>query len=227
MKQKTIWLTGCTSGLGRNLLAEFGKAGHTVVGCGRRQELIAELQQQFPSPHFFSAVDVSDDSQVEIFCRDAFQQTGPPDLLINNAAIVNNPASLWQIPAADFDRLMAININGTANMIRHTVPMMIESNTGIIVNLSSGWGRSTSPEVAPYCASKWAIEGLTRALAQELPSGLAAMAMDPGVINTRMLRTCWGAAAGNYPDASQWARTAAPFLLGLDTSQNGHAITAP
>ncbi|MBT8045210.1 MAG: SDR family oxidoreductase, partial [Verrucomicrobiae bacterium] len=84
-----------------------------------------------------------------------------------------------------------------------------------------------SPEVAPYCASKWAIEGLTQALAQELPDGLAAVAMNPGVINTHMLQTCWGAHASSYEDASIWAKTAAPFLLAIDISQNGQAITAP
>ena len=224
---KTIWLTGCTSGLGRALVAEFSRAGHTVAACGRRSELIEGLQRNFPAPHFFSSVDVADDLQAEEFCKDAFAVTGAPDLLINNAAIVNEPAPLWEIPAEEFDRLTAININGTANMIRHAVPLMIRAGEGIIVNLSSGWGRSTSPEVAPYCASKWAIEGLTQALSQELPSGLAAVALNPGVINTRMLQTCWGEHASSYQDAETWAGTAAPFLLGLKTSQNGQALSAP
>lgn len=227
MKSKTIWLTGCTSGLGRALVDEFAAAGHTVAGCGRRESLISELQQKVPYPHFFDAVDVSDDVQVKKFCANALEQTGAPDLLINNAAIVNRPAALWEVPAEEFDLLTAININGTANMIRHASPIMIAKGSGIIVNLSSGWGRSTSPEVAPYCASKWAIEGLTQALAQELPHGLATVAMNPGVINTRMLQTCWGEHASSYDDAGAWAKTAAPFLLNLKTSQNGQAITAP
>jgi len=224
---QTIWLTGCTSGLGRALVDEFTATGHTVAACGRRTELIEKLQQAFPSPHFFSSVDVADDLQAEQFCRDAYEATGAPDLVLNNAAIVNEPAPLWEITAEEFDRLTAININGTANMIRHAVPVMIERGKGIIVNFSSGWGRSTSPEVAPYCASKWAIEGLSQALAQELPRGLAAMALNPGVINTRMLQTCWGEHASSYEDAENWARTAAPFLLGLKTSQNGQPLSAP
>jgi NADP-dependent 3-hydroxy acid dehydrogenase YdfG len=59
MHAKTIWITGCTSGLGRALVDEFTKAGHTVAGCGRRAELIEELQQLFPAPHFFATVDVA------------------------------------------------------------------------------------------------------------------------------------------------------------------------
>lgn len=68
----------------------------------------------------------------------------------------------------------------------------------IIVNISSGWGRSTSPEVAPYCASKWAIEGLTQALAQELPSGMVTVALNPGIIHTDMLNICFGEEAKYY-----------------------------
>jgi NAD(P)-dependent dehydrogenase (short-subunit alcohol dehydrogenase family) len=227
METKTIWITGCTSGLGRALIDEFTAAGHTVAACGRRKGLIEELQGSFPSPHYFSPVDVASDEEVAKFCHDARAATGAPQLLINNAAIVNEPAKLWEIPAEEFDQLTAININGTANMIRHALPMMLEQGHGMIVNLSSGWGRSTSPEVTPYCASKWAIEGLSQALSQELPRGFGVVALNPGVINTRMLRTCWGEHAESYEDATAWAKTAAPFLLGLKSSQNGQALTAP
>ncbi len=122
---------------------------------------------------------------------------------------------------------MAINVGGVANFIRSVVPLMIEHKTGTVVNLSSGWGRSTSPEVAPYCASKWAVEGLTQALAQELPNGLAAVAVNPGVINTGMLQRCWGEAADQYQTPQQWAVKAAPFLIGLGPDDNGSSLTAP
>lgn len=227
MSSKVIWITGATSGLGRALVDEFTAAGHIVVGCGRRRKLIEQLQHEFSTPHFFSTVDVAHDDEVAAFCQAAKSITGPPDLLLNNAAVVNEPAPLWEISADEFDNLTATNINGVANMIRHAAPMMIEHGNGVIVNLSSGWGRSTSPEVAPYCASKWAIEGLNQAFAQELPSGIATIALNPGVINTDMLQTCWGEHASSYEDAATWASTAAPFLLGLKPSQNGQALTAP
>ena len=97
----------------------------------------------------------------------------------------------------------------------------------MIVNFSSGWGRSTSPEVAPYCASKWAIEGLSQALAQELPPGLAAVALNPGIINTDMLQRCFGPGASAYPTADEWAKKAVPFLANLGASDNGRSLTAP
>ena len=68
-----------------------------------------------------------------------------------------------------------VNVGGVANVIRHFVPPMVSAGRGVIVNLSSGWGRSVAANVAPYCCTKWAIEGLTRALAEELPQGLAAI----------------------------------------------------
>ena len=108
-----------------------------------------------------------------------------------------------------------------------SAPAMIEAGRGVIVNMSSGWGRSTAPEVAPYCASKWAIEGLSSALAQELPSGLAAAAFNPGIINTAMLQKCFGSGAAAYHDAGAWAKEAVPFMADLDTSCNGKQLTAP
>jgi NAD(P)-dependent dehydrogenase (short-subunit alcohol dehydrogenase family) len=152
-------------------------------------------------------------------------QLGAPDLLINNAAVMNRPAPLWAVPADDFDRLIDVNIKGVANAIRAFVPSMVARKAGVIVNLSSGWGRSTSREVAPYCASKFAIEGLTKSLAQELPAGMAAVPLNPGVIDTDMLRSAWGAEAGGYPSADRWAETAAPFLLKLGAKDNGKSLT--
>ena len=104
---------------------------------------------------------------------------------------------------------------------------MLERGSGVIVNLSSGWGRSTSPEVAPYCATKWAVEGLTAALAQELPSGVATVALNPGVIDTEMLRQCWNDGASAYGTPEAWAKTAVPFLESLSAKDNGRQVTAP
>lgn len=221
-----IWLTGCTAGLGRALVKEFTGLGHTVVGCGRNEITLQKLRNTFPDNHFFAA-DVSSNESVHEFCDQALLATGEPDLLINNAATINVPAPLWEVPAEEFDTLISTNINGVANILRHTLPSMIANKKGIIVNFSSGWGRSTSPDVAPYCASKWAIEGLTKSLAQDLPKGLAAVSFNPGVIATDMLRTCYGLDAENYQNPEAWAITAAPFLLKLNVSQNGQAVTAP
>jgi len=207
MAGKTIVLTGATRGLGRALLHEFTAAGHTVLGCGR------------------STVDVRDADAVSKWATRVLDSHGPPDLLINNAALMNAPAPLWQVPAAEFDDVIDVNIKGVANVIRAFVPAMVARASGIIVNLSSGWGRSTSPDVAPYCATKYAIEGLTLALAQELPRGMAAIPLNPGVIDTDMLRQAWEDGAASYPKPEAWAKRAAPFILGFSEKDNGRSLS--
>ena len=123
--------------------------------------------------------------------------------------------------------MIDVNIKGTVSVIRYFLPCMIATGKGVVVNFSSGWGRSTDAEVAPYCATKWAIEGLTQALAQELPAGMAAVALNPGIINTEMLQSCFGDSAASYPTPEQWAKTAVPFLLKLGPKDNGKQLTAP
>ena len=146
-------------------------------------------------PQHFTCIDVANESQVKSWAEQLLANNPPPDLLINNAAIINPLAPLWRVSNEEFSNLIDVNIKGVANVIRYFVPAMLLVKSGIIVNFSSGWGRSTSPEVAPYCASKWAIEGLTRSLAQELPEGMAAIPLNPGIIHTEML-DIWG--QGNF-----------------------------
>ncbi len=220
-------ITGVTRGLGRAMVEEFAKLGWTVAGCGRDEAALAELREQCPAPHHFLTADLASESSISDFAHTVISETGTPDLLLNNGAIINQNAPLWEVSEAEFAKLMDINVKGVASVIRHTVPAMIARGSGIIINFSSGWGRSTSPEVAPYCASKWAIEGLSAALAQELPPGLATAALNPGVINTAMLQQCFGSSASAYPGAEAWAKSAVPFLTRLDTSCNGQQLTAP
>jgi NAD(P)-dependent dehydrogenase (short-subunit alcohol dehydrogenase family) len=221
---KTILITGVTRGLGRALAEWYIAHGHTVVGCGRSAEIL-NLRFTHPAPHDFTALDVAEENKVALWSEHVLARHDAPDLLINNAALMNNPAPLWKVPAAEFNRLVDVNIKGVANVIRHFVPAMVARKTGVIVNLSSGWGRSTSPEVAPYCASKFAMEGLTQALAQELPQGMAAVPLNPGVIDTDMLRQCWADGAASYPKAEAWAKVAAPFILQLGPKDNGRSLS--
>ncbi|MFO0876309.1 MAG: SDR family NAD(P)-dependent oxidoreductase [Gemmataceae bacterium] len=225
--KRRIVITGATRGLGRAMVEKFIALGHTVAGCGRSTSAIDELRAAYPEPHLFASVDVADARAVEQWAREVLARQGAPDLLLNNAAVINENAPLWEVPAEKFDQLMTINVSGTANVIRVLVPAMIQRGSGVIVNFSSGWGRSTSPEVGPYCASKWAIEGLTRALAQELPRGMAAVPLNPGIIDTDMLRSCFGNDAASYAGPQAWAAKAVPFLLDLGPRHNGQALTAP
>ena len=225
--QKLVLITGVSRGLGRAMAEEFIRLGHIVLGCGRSEKEIRQLQKQFTAPHDFAVIDISDDGQVAAWAKRILKSPGAPDLLLNNAGLINRNARLWEIGAQEFSDVIDVNLKGAANVIRHFMPEMLKRGSGVIVNFSSGWGRSTAAEVAPYCATKWAIEGLTQALAQELPSGMAAVPLNPGIINTDMLRSCFGGSASSYPTPQEWAKVAVPFLLKLGPSDNGRPLTVP
>ncbi len=220
-----IVITGVTRGLGRALAEEFIRGGHTVLGCGRAGDAIFDLRMTYQAPHDFSVVDVAIDNKVAIWAAKILENDSAPDLLINNAAVMNRLSPLWEQDDREFTKLVDVNIRGVQNVIRHFVPAMVAQKKGVIVNLSSGWGRSVSPEVGPYCMSKWAMEGLTKALAAELPAGMAAVPLNPGVIDTDMLRSCWADGAASYPKAEAWAKIAAPFLLKLGPKHNGESLS--
>jgi NAD(P)-dependent dehydrogenase (short-subunit alcohol dehydrogenase family) len=225
---KLILITGCSKGLGLAMVRSFTALGHTVVGCARNAKDMADLQQEFGSPHFFKGVDVAEASAVEAWADQVLQKQGAPDLLLNNAAVIHPNGPFWKVPADRFNRVIDVNVKGLANVLRSFLPAMVKAKKGVIVNFSSGWGRSTSPEVSGYCASKYAVEGLTASLAQELPAGMAAVALNPGIINTEMLQDCFGEeSASHYPDAAQWAKSAVPFLLKIGPKDNGQPLTVP
>ena len=227
MTSKTIVLTGAGRGLGQAMCEAFVAAGHTVHACTVSDQSISRLSSTLPAPHSCSQVDITCDSSVQQWAEQLWSQLDQVDLLVNNAGMINQNAPLWEVPVDEFHRVMEVNVNGTFHVLRHFLPKMLEQRNGVIVNFSSTWGRTTSAEVAPYCASKFAIEGLTQSLAKELPTGMAAVAFNPGVINTDMLQSCFGDHAASYPTAQQWSRRAVPFLLQLSAHDNGRSVDAP
>lgn len=224
---KIVLLTGCTRGLGRAMVPEFISRGWTLAGCGRDPAQVAELQDACGATHHFAVCDVRHDSEAAAFCQKVIQTCGVPDLVLNNAAIVNANAPVWEVGAEEFDRVIDINIKGPANVMRHLLPAMLQRGRGVVVNFSSGWGRCTAPEVAPYCATKYAIEGLSQAAAQETGGKVAIIPLNPGIIDTDMLRSCFGAEAAGFPDATAWARRAVPFLIKLGPKDNGQPLSVP
>lgn len=224
---RTVVITGCTRGLGRAMVPLFVDAGWHVAGCGRNADQIAALGRQWPAPHFFSICDVSQEDDVAAFCASLLEKSAPPDLVLNNAAIINPNAPLWETSAEEFSRIIDINIKGPAAMMRHLLPAMLKRGAGVIVNFSSGWGRSTSADVAPYCATKYAIEGLSMATAQDTGGKVAVIPMNPGIIDTDMLRSTFGRSAGDFPDAEAWAKRAVPFFIKLGPKDNGKQMTVP
>jgi len=217
-------LTGATRGLGRALVDRFVESGHRVLGCGRSESGIIDLHLNVPSPSSFVVLNVADGNKVKTWSQAVLGEHGVPDLVINNAALINERAPLWEVGDAEFDRLLQVNLAGPANLVRAFAPAMIEAGHGVFVNFSSGWGHSTSPGVGPYCTTKYGIEGFSSALADDLPEGLASVAFSPGMIDTDMLRTAFGDAAGESWAPEEWSHRAAPVLLALGAKDNGRSM---
>ncbi|KEK24018.1 SDR family oxidoreductase [Bacillus gaemokensis] len=225
---KLVVITGVTQGLGRAMVDRFHELGWTVAGCGRSQNKIKQLEDQFHALHDFQVIDVSDHKAVDNWARDILQKYGPPNLLINNASLVNKNAPLWAISAEEFTNIMNVNVNGVVHIIRAFVPEMIDNKEGIIINMSSSWGRASEAELAPYCASKFAIEGLTKSMALELPKGIAVVALDPGGgINTPMLHSCAPQYVKDSPTPEIWSHKAVPYMIAITSDQNGKSLTCP
>jgi NAD(P)-dependent dehydrogenase (short-subunit alcohol dehydrogenase family) len=120
-----------------------------------------------------------------------------------------------------------VNVLGMVEVLRAFLPAMVAQQKGVVVNFSSAWGRTTSADVSAYCATKFAVEGLTRSLAQELPKGMAAVALNPGVIATDMLAQVFGAGASAYPTPKAWSKRSVPYILGLGARDNGASADVP
>ena len=190
----------------------------------RNTDSLNELSTQLVNSCFFQPVDITKPNEVENFAQSVIQNVGVPDLLVNNAGVINRNARLTEISPEEFSSVLSVNLGGIHNMIRSFVPLMEKQGSGIIANFSSYWGQSTAPEVGPYCASKWGVEGLSRSLAQELPSGLTSVAFNPGIINTDMLRSCFGETATPYEKPESWVKKAVNALERICPSDNGKTI---
>jgi len=114
--KRTIVITGVSRGLGRAMALEFAARGHVIAGCGRTAAALVDLRRQVGASGHFNVVDVASDRQVDHWAQKVIDTLGPPDLLLNNAALINRNAPLWQVPAGEFSTLVDVNIKGVANV---------------------------------------------------------------------------------------------------------------
>lgn len=221
-------ITGVSRGLGRALAVELARRGHAVIGCARSEraleELGTELGTELGGDHRLAVVDVTDEEAVQRWLAPLAGEW-LPDVVLMNAGVANDAAPLWEIPAAELQRVVRVATDGIGNVVRALVPRLAARGSGVLVAMSSGLGRSAARGMAPYCAAKWAIEGMMAALALDLPHGLAAATLDPGMVRTDMLRQYLGRGAQSHPAPEAWAVEAATLLLSLDGTSNGAALS--
>jgi NAD(P)-dependent dehydrogenase (short-subunit alcohol dehydrogenase family) len=206
------------------MVARFRQLGHWVAGCGRTTLSGDVLEEIGLTAEQYTTLDVCDINDVQCWAEHLLETSEPPDILINNAGIINSRKPLIELSAKESREVIEVNVIGTLNLLHAFLPAMSARGKGIIVNMSSGWGRTVADGVTPYCASKWAIEGLSQALALEVPAGMAVVALNPGVIETGMLHSCLPERAPLCPRPEVWALRAVDLLLGVGASQNGHSL---
>src|SRR5437868_14431485 len=117
-----VVITVISDGLRRAIALEFSNQGHTVCGCGRSATQLRELKQGIGPQHDFAIVDVAQAAEVKAWARHVIQRHGAPDLLLNNAAVINSNARLREVSAPEVSRLLDADVRGVANVIRHVVP---------------------------------------------------------------------------------------------------------
>jgi len=186
----TVVVTGTSRGIGLAIALELARAGHDVVATMRDPAGSQELGERAAKeklPIRVETMDVNSDESV----RRAFDRilaNGPVDVLVNNAGIERTGA-IEETPLADFRTCMETNYFGAIRCIQAVVGRMRERGSGTIINVTSVAGKISASPMGPYSASKFALEALSEALAQELKAfGVRVAIVQPGIIDTRMAR---------------------------------------
>ena len=186
----TAVITGATSGIGRETAREFAKTGAKVVLAGRRQERLAELAGEIEASGgqaLAVQTDVADQAQVEALIEKSVERFGRVDVLVNNAGVAI-ASGFEAMPLEDFRRLMDVNFWGAVYACRAALPQMRnQRGGGVILNVSSIFGKRGMPFETAYCASKFALAGFSEALRAELMSvGIDVCTIYPGAVETEI-----------------------------------------
>jgi NAD(P)-dependent dehydrogenase (short-subunit alcohol dehydrogenase family) len=183
--QKTILITGCSSGIGAALAREFGKRGHRVYATARRRESLAPLEAD--GIHGL-AMDVNDDSSIAAAFDTVKREAGHLDLLVNNAGFSQVGAAV-DLTREDLRRQYETNVIAPVAVTGQAVPLLraavARNGSAVVANVGSIVGLFTTPFAAAYCSSKAAVHSLTDALRMELrPFGIRVVSIQPGGVRS-------------------------------------------
>lgn len=185
---KTVIVTGASSGIGRASALLFAGRGARVVAVGRNEKELGALSDEIHAAGGSvktALVDLRETSQVDDFVRDAADDFGQIDALVNAAGIIGN-GSIETTSLHEWDAMMNINVRSVFYLMQQCIPHLAKTK-GAVVNVSSITGLRAFPNVLAYCVSKAAIDQLTRCSALELaPRGIRVNAVNPGVVVTNL-----------------------------------------
>jgi len=211
-----VLITGSSSGIGFATALAFGRAGHKVAATMRTPNAapdLADIAAREKLAISVFSMDVDSDASVASGIDRVVNEAGPIDVLVNNAGI-ERTGSVEELPLSEFRAVMETNYFGALRCIKAVLPSMRQRASGCIINLASVAGRFANSPFAPYTASKFALEALSEALAQEVkPFNIHVAIVEPGIIDTPMARHVGVAQpVSAYP---QQRRTAALFNAAL------------
>ena len=181
-KKLRVLVTAGGSGIGRVIAETFANAGARVHVSDIEEKFLAETRRLLPRVSQ-TLGDVAKAADVERLFQDVQRSLGGLDVLVNNAGIAGPTAKVEDIRPEDWERTIAVDLNGMFYCTRKAMPMLKAAGGGSIVNLSSIAGRLAFPMRTPYSAAKWAVVGFTQSLAAEAgPDGVRVNCIQPGIV---------------------------------------------
>ena len=187
LKDKVVLITGAGSGLGKALAVAAGQVGAKVICAGRRKDKIQQAADEVNKAGGTGTaveMDVTDLKSVEKGLKIA-EKVGPIDVLINNAGIITGMKAVQDLPVEEWDKIMATNVRGPYLLMRAILPGMIQGGFGRILNISAPIKHL--PKASAYCASKCALDSLTKAVSYELKGlDILVNAVEPPFLDTEM-----------------------------------------
>ncbi|MEC5127454.1 glucose 1-dehydrogenase [Verrucomicrobiales bacterium BCK34] len=203
MKNKTVLITGATSGIGKATALKFAEAGANVVVSGRREaegNAVVEAITSAGGEATFIQADVSNEEDIKNLISKTVGKYGRLDVAFNNAGI-ETAAPIVEVGIDDYRQVFDINVWGVLASMKHEIPAMLASGGGSIINTSSIVGQVGAPGLSAYTASKHAVEGLTKSAALEhAKEGIRVNAVSPGLIQTDMADRLVGAGESEMRD---------------------------
>ena len=197
LKNKKIVITGASKGLGRALAFRFAEEGARLALCARSTDDLkrAELELSLRGvPPLAASCDIADHVQVERFAAFVLEEFDSVDVLVNNASQLGPRIEIAEWTTAAWNRIIDVNVNGLFAVTRAFLPSMIRQGSGSIINVGSSVGRKGRARWGAYATSKFALEGFTQTLADEVRNkGVRVNSVNPGPMNTEMRHAA-------YPD---------------------------
>jgi NAD(P)-dependent dehydrogenase (short-subunit alcohol dehydrogenase family) len=225
-KDRIWFITGASTGFGRLLAEEVLKAGGKVIATARKLDKIVDLEKQYPKTAKALVLDVTDAGQIDSAVAQAVAHFGRVDVLVNNAGY-GVAGAIEEVSEAEFMPMFETNVFGLIRVTRAFLPHLREQRSGHILNLSSIGGVVASAGMGYYNASKFAVEGLSEALAAELaPLGIHVTVVEPGPFRTDFLGRSGVVAEERIGDYDNTAGNMRKYFAENDGKQPGDPLRA-